>query len=113
MDDAFEYVVENGGIDTESDYAYWSSWGLPFSWCNKCVGTAAAAGRRRRRRRECLPALHAGMAPRWPAGPLWVPDPCKAAACYQCLSLPLLCTPRPSGASRRTALSSPSTDSRT
>lgn len=28
MQFAFEYVVENGGIDTEEDYGYWS-WGLP------------------------------------------------------------------------------------
>ena len=28
MDDAFSYVVKNGGIDTEQDYGYWA-WGLP------------------------------------------------------------------------------------
>jgi hypothetical protein len=35
MDYAYEYIVKNGGIDTEADYAYWSYMGLPFSWCNK------------------------------------------------------------------------------
>lgn len=28
MDFAFEYVIKNGGIDTEADYGYWS-WDLP------------------------------------------------------------------------------------
>lgn len=28
MDFAFDYVVQNGGIDTEKDYGYWA-WGLP------------------------------------------------------------------------------------
>lgn len=32
MDNAFEYVVQNGGIDTEKDYAYWGS---AFSFCNR------------------------------------------------------------------------------
>lgn len=32
MDNAFEYVVENGGIDTEKDYRYWGS---SFSFCNR------------------------------------------------------------------------------
>jgi hypothetical protein len=41
MDDAFSYVVKNGGIDSEDDYSYWSSWGLPFSWCNKWVAGGA------------------------------------------------------------------------
>eukprot|EP00892_Ulva_mutabilis_P003870 jgi/Ulvmu1/1855/UM012_0011.1 len=32
MDNAFTYVVQNGGIDTEKDYSYWGS---AFSFCNR------------------------------------------------------------------------------
>jgi hypothetical protein len=35
MDSAFDFVVHNGGIDTAEEYSYYSSWGLPLSWCNK------------------------------------------------------------------------------
>lgn len=31
MNNAFEYIIKNGGIDTEHDYAYWGS----FSFCNR------------------------------------------------------------------------------
>jgi len=33
MDYAFEWIKKNGGIDTESDYGYWSGWGFG-TWCN-------------------------------------------------------------------------------
>ena len=32
MDPAFDFIVANGGVDTEEDYMYWGAW----SWgCNK------------------------------------------------------------------------------
>ena len=31
MDNAFEYIVKNGGVDTEKDYAYWGAYP---SFCN-------------------------------------------------------------------------------
>lgn len=33
MDWAFEWVKKNGGIDTEDDWGYYSSWGFG-TWCN-------------------------------------------------------------------------------
>ena len=33
MDYAFEYIKHNGGIDTEEDWGYYSSWGFG-TWCN-------------------------------------------------------------------------------
>lgn len=33
MDWAFEWVKKNGGIDTEEDWGYYSSWGFG-TWCN-------------------------------------------------------------------------------
>uniref|UniRef100_A0A7R9VWA2 Granulins domain-containing protein n=2 Tax=Chlamydomonas euryale TaxID=1486919 RepID=A0A7R9VWA2_9CHLO len=35
MNNAYEYIVANGGIDTEDDYAYWSAWGGTFWTCNR------------------------------------------------------------------------------
>jgi C1A family cysteine protease len=35
MDSAFDFVVRNGGLDTAQEYSYYSSWGLPLSWCNR------------------------------------------------------------------------------
>jgi hypothetical protein len=34
MDYAFEWIKNNGGIDTERDWGYWSSWGMG-TWCNR------------------------------------------------------------------------------
>jgi len=34
MDYAFEWIKKNGGIDTEDDWGYYSSWGFG-TWCNK------------------------------------------------------------------------------
>lgn len=34
MDYAFEYIKQNGGIDTEDDWGYYSGWGFG-TWCNK------------------------------------------------------------------------------
>ncbi|WIA20522.1 hypothetical protein OEZ85_004917 [Tetradesmus obliquus] len=34
MDWAFEYIKNNGGIDTEDDWGYYSGWGFG-TWCNK------------------------------------------------------------------------------
>ncbi|GBF89704.1 cysteine endopeptidase [Raphidocelis subcapitata] len=33
MDFAFDWIMKNGGIDTERDWAYWSGWGFG-TWCN-------------------------------------------------------------------------------
>lgn len=33
MDWAFSWVQKNGGIDTEEDWGYYSSWGFG-TWCN-------------------------------------------------------------------------------
>jgi cathepsin L len=35
MDNVFDWVANNGGIDTSEEYSYYSSWGLPLSWCNR------------------------------------------------------------------------------
>jgi hypothetical protein len=34
MDWAFNYIKENGGIDTEEDWGYYSGWGFG-TWCNR------------------------------------------------------------------------------
>ncbi|KAG1674682.1 hypothetical protein FOA52_007206 [Chlamydomonas sp. UWO 241] len=34
MDNAYEYIIKNGGIDTDADYEYWSGWGGSFWGCN-------------------------------------------------------------------------------
>jgi hypothetical protein len=33
MDYAFKWVKDNGGIDTEDDWGYYSGWGFG-TWCN-------------------------------------------------------------------------------
>lgn len=33
MDWAFKWMVDNGGIDTEDDWGYYSGWGFG-TWCN-------------------------------------------------------------------------------
>lgn len=43
MNDAFEYIIKNGGIDTDEDYAYWSGYGFSF-WCNKRKANDRCAG---------------------------------------------------------------------
>lgn len=37
MDNAFEFITKNGGVDTEADYGYWSGVGMsmPFVSCNR------------------------------------------------------------------------------
>lgn len=34
MDYAYDFVIQNGGIDTEKDYKYWSGYGFGL-WCQK------------------------------------------------------------------------------